>query len=87
MTDTDRDAEWLLAYCQYHLDDLERARLRIIATRLTTQAAEIERLREALSEIQRLDTRYEVNVVSQDTGRDGPCGRIARAALQEKQDG
>lgn len=56
------------------------------------QSAEIERLqaenarlRAALKEIVQRDKRFDPNCTSQDTGEDGPCAKIARAALQYQQ--
>ena len=57
----------------------------ILAHTLDTaqQAADdIEKMREALRKIVNLDKRHETNCTSQDTGTDGPCGLIARRALE-----
>ncbi len=56
----------------------EKAYLRGTTSR---DAETIARLREALKMIIKADTRHEWNNTSQDTGYDGPAGKIARAAL------
>jgi uncharacterized coiled-coil DUF342 family protein len=68
-------------------DDLVRA-TEILAAECERHAATSVRLRAinaellaALQNIIRADTRYELNVTSQDTGYDGPSGKIARAAI------